>query len=151
MSAITAAAIVIGGAFARGKILPSLIFLFAGVTVVYCPIASWTWNANGWAYQLGVLDFAGSSPVHMSTSAAGLAYALVLGRQRISGENSHQKPHNLTITFIGTVFVLMGWLGFDGSSTLNTSMRSVVAVFNTVIGASMGPAGYTVLSYLKRG
>lgn len=46
MFAITAAAIVIGGAFERGKILPSLIFLFCWVTIVYCPIASWTWNAS---------------------------------------------------------------------------------------------------------
>lgn len=151
MFAIVAAAIVIGGAFARGKIIPSLIFLFCWLTIVYNPIASWTWNSNGWAYNLGVLDFAGGSPVHMSTGAAGLAYAFVLGKRTSLDSNYHHKPHNLTTMFLGTVFIFIGWLGFNGGSALNASMRSMVAVFNTVIGGSMGLVGYTLLSYFKHG
>lgn len=151
MFAIVAAAIVIGGAFDRGKIIPSLVFLFCWLTVVYNPIASWTWNSNGWAYNLGVLDFAGGSPVHMSTGAAGLAYALVLGKRKTVGDNFHHKPHNLTMMFLGTIFIFIGWLGFNGGSALNASMRSMVAVFNTVIGGSMGLVGYTVLAYFKYG
>jgi len=147
--AMTAAAIVIGGAFARGKIIPSMIFLFCWVTIVYCPIASWTWNGNGWAATLGVLDFAGGSPVHMSTGAAGLAYALVLGKRRSAVDNTHHKPHNLTTMFIGTILIFSGWFGFNGGSALNASIRSMVAVFNTIIGGSMGLVGYTVLSYFK--
>ena len=142
---------VLGGAFERGKIIPSLIFLWLWLTIVYCPIASWTWNANGWAYELGVLDFAGGSPVHMSTGAAGLAYAFVLGKRRTTGERSHQKPHNLTITFIGTILIFVGWLGFNGGSALNASMRSVVACFNTIVAGSMGLVGYTLVSYFKNG
>jgi Amt family ammonium transporter len=149
--AMCAAAIVIGGAFARGKIFPSLIFLFCWVTIVYCPIASWTWNANGWAYKLGVLDFAGGSPVHMSTGAAGLAYALVLGKRRSSIDNTHHKPHNLTTMFLGTVLIFAGWLGFNGGSALNASVRSYVAVFNTIVGGSMGLVGFTLVSYFKHG
>jgi len=149
--AITAAAIVIGGAFARGKIIPSLIFLFCWVTIVYCPIASWTWNSNGWAYKLGVLDFAGGSPVHMSTGAAGLAYAFVLGKRRSAIDNTHHKPHNLTTMFLGTILIFAGWLGFNGGSALNASMRSMVAVFNTIVGGSMGLVGYTLVSYFKHG
>lgn len=148
--AMCAAAIVIGGAFARGRIIPSLIFLFCWVTIVYCPIALWTWNANGWAYQLGVLDFAGGSPVHMSTGAAGLAYALVLGKRKNHGKEVH-KPHNITMMFLGTSFIFVGWLGFNGGSGLNASIRSMVAVFNTIVGGSMGLVGYTVLSYFKHG
>ena len=105
---------------------------------------------DGWAYELGVLDFAGGSPVHMSTGAAGLAYALVLGKRRSSPGYVH-KPHNLTTMFLGTIFIFVGWLGFNGGSALNASMRSMVAVFNTVIGGSMGLVGYTVLSYFKHG
>jgi len=132
--AMCAAAIVIGGAFARGRIFPSLLFLWCWVSLVYCPIALWTWNANGWAYQLGVLDFAGGSPVHMSTGAAGLAYALVLGKRRNHGKEVH-KPHNITMMFLGTAFIFVGWLGFNGGSGLNASIRSMVAVFNTIVGA----------------
>lgn len=149
--AACSAAIIVGGAFARGRIVPSLIFLFCWITIVYCPIVAWTWNANGWAYQLGVLDFAGGSPVHMSTGAAGLAYAFVLGKRKSSGTDTKHKPHNLTLMFLGTMFIFAGWLGFNGGSGLNASMRSMVAVFNTIVGGSMGLVGYSLLSYFKHG
>jgi len=72
-------AIVIGAAAERGRILPCLVFVLVWSTLVYDPIASWTWNPSGWAYGLGVLDFAGGTPVHISSGAAALAFALKLG------------------------------------------------------------------------
>jgi len=72
-------AIVIGAAAERGRILPCLVFIFIWTTLVYDPIASWTWNNTGWAYTLGVLDFAGGTPVHISSGAAALAFAWKLG------------------------------------------------------------------------
>ena len=54
--------LVIGGSFERGRIMPSMIFAFCWATIVYCPIACWTWNANGWLFNLPSLDFAVSSP-----------------------------------------------------------------------------------------
>jgi Amt family ammonium transporter len=59
--------LVIGGSFERGRILPSMIFAFCWATIVYCPIACWTWNANGWLYNLPSLDFAGGGPVHIAS------------------------------------------------------------------------------------
>lgn len=72
-------AIVIGAAAERGRILPCLVFVFVWTTLVYDPIASWTWNNMGWANVLGVLDFAGGTPVHISSGAAALAFAWKLG------------------------------------------------------------------------
>jgi Amt family ammonium transporter len=72
-------AIVIGAAAERGRILPCIVFVFIWSTIVYDPIASWTWNSLGWAYNLGVLDFAGGTPVHITSGAAALAFALILG------------------------------------------------------------------------
>jgi ammonium transporter, Amt family len=72
-------AIVIGAAAERGRILPCLVFVLLWSTLVYDPIASWTWNPSGWAYDLGVLDFAGGTPVHISSGAAALAFAWKLG------------------------------------------------------------------------
>lgn len=149
--AMCAAAIVVGGAFARGRVWPSLLFLFFWTTLVYCVIVNWTWNPNGWAYKLGVLDFAGGSPVHMSTGAAGLAYALVLGKRKAAGGELSHKPHNLTIVFLGTTLIFVGWLGFNGGSALNGSIRAMLAVFNTIIGGSMGLVGYCLVSYMKHG
>lgn len=76
--------IVVGGAFERGRLVPSLVFGFLWATVVYCPIACWTWNPSGWLYNLPSLDFAGGGPVHIASGWSALAYALVLGRRRRS-------------------------------------------------------------------
>jgi Amt family ammonium transporter len=138
MFAACATMIVVGGSFERGRVLPSIIFGFCWCTICYCPIAYWTWNANGWLYKFGALDFAGGGPVHISSGSAGLAYAFVLGNRRRHKEKHIYKPHNITIVFIGTVLIWFGWFGFNGGSAINASMRAMVAVWNTNIAASMG-------------
>lgn len=143
--------IVVGGAFARGRIIPSIIFGFCWATVCYCPISYWTWNANGWLFKFGALDFAGGGPVHMSSGAAGLAYALVLGQRKKRGDRHLEKPHNVTITFLGTVLIWFGWFGFNGGSAINASMRSMQAIFNTQVAASTGCIGYSMVGYFKNG
>jgi len=75
-------ALLVGAAGERGRILPCLVFVFAWAILVYDPIASWTWSKNGWAHQLGVLDFSGGTPVHISSGAAALAYSLFLGKRK---------------------------------------------------------------------
>ena len=95
--------IVVGGSFERGRVMPSMIFGFLWATIVYCPIAYWTWNPNGWLFKLPGLDFAGGGPVHISSGTAGLAYALVLGKRKHYGQKHVYKPHNVTIIFLGTV------------------------------------------------
>lgn len=107
--------IVVGGAFERGNMLPSLVFSFCWATVVYCPVAYWTWNSNGWLYNLPSLDFAGGGPVHIASGWSALAYALVLGKRKHLDEtsNSHGKPHNTTLVFLGTTLIWFGWFGFN--------------------------------------
>jgi Amt family ammonium transporter len=117
--------IVIGGSFERGRILPSLVFAFCWATIVYCPIACWTWNANGWLFNLPSLDYAGGGPVHIASGWAGLAYAFVLGKRKSAGQPSHGKPHNTTLVFLGTVFIWFGWFGFNGGSALNATVRAM--------------------------
>lgn len=107
--------IVVGGAFERGNIIPSLIFSFCWATVVYCPLACWTWNSNGWLYNLPSLDFAGGGPVHIASGWSALAYAFVLGKRKHIDQPSHAKPHNTTLVFLGTAFIWFGWLGFNVS------------------------------------
>jgi ammonium transporter, Amt family len=76
-------ALVLGAAAERGRILPILVFVFVWATLVYDPIASWTWNSAGWAAKMGVLDFAGGTPVHITSGASALAYSLVLGPRKV--------------------------------------------------------------------
>lgn len=108
--------IVVGGAFERGNMVPSLIFGFFWATVVYCPVACWTWNSNGWLYNLPALDFAGGGPVHIASGWSALAYALVLGKRKDVDDPAHGKPHNTTLVFLGTTLIWFGWFGFNVSS-----------------------------------
>lgn len=143
--------IVIGGAFERGRIVPSLVFAFCWATVVYCPIACWTWNANGWLYNLPSLDFAGGGPVHIASGWSALAYAFVLGKRKHTGDKAHGKPHNTTLVFLGTILIWFGWFGFNGGSALNASVRAMLAAFNTNTAASAGILGWVTVDYFKHG
>jgi Amt family ammonium transporter len=142
--------IVVGGSFERGRIIPSAIFGFCWATLCYCPISYWTWNANGWLFNLPALDFAGGGPVHISSGTAGLAYALVLGKRKRHGEKHVYKPHNVTIIFLGTTLIWFGWFGFNGGSALNASIRSMMAIWNTNFAASCGVAGWVMMDYIKK-
>ncbi|KAK2780930.1 hypothetical protein FQN53_000882 [Emmonsiellopsis sp. PD_33] len=143
--------LVVGGSFERGNMIPSLIFSFCWATVVYCPLACWTWNANGWLYNLPSLDFAGGGPVHIASGCSALAYALVLGKRKSLDHPSLKKPHNPTLVFLGTAFIWCGWLGFNGGSTLNATVRSYVVCFNTNTAASFGILGWVFVDYFKHG
>ena len=141
--------IVIGGSFERGRIVPSLVFAFIWATVVYCPIACWTWNSNGWLFQLPSLDFAGGGPVHISSGWSALAYAWVLGKRKHHGEKSYGKAHNTTLVFLGTVLIWFGWFGFNGGSALNASVRAMLAAFNTNTAAGCGILGWVLVDFIR--
>ncbi|KAJ5159872.1 uncharacterized protein N7482_006876 [Penicillium canariense] len=141
--------IVVGGAFERGNMLPSLVFSFFWATVVYCPVACWTWNSNGWLYNLPALDFAGGGPVHIASGWSALAYALVLGKRKHMDEPSHGKPHNTTLVFLGTTLIWFGWFGFNGGSALNASVRAMLAAFNTNTAACTGVLGWVLVDAIK--
>ncbi|CAG8521946.1 12059_t:CDS:2 [Gigaspora rosea] len=81
MFAAVTPALAIGSAAERGRIIPMIIFIFIWTTLVYDVIACWTWNPDGWAARLGVLDYAGGTPVHIASGSAALAYAIVLGKR----------------------------------------------------------------------
>ena len=68
--------------------LPSVVFMFVWTTIIYDPIACWTWNSAGWVFKMGGLDFAGGTPVHISSGCAALAYSVMLGKRR--GHGTHE-------------------------------------------------------------
>ncbi|EAU82151.2 ammonium transporter [Coprinopsis cinerea okayama7 len=109
-AAITAA-LAVGAIAERGRLGPILVFIFIWTTIVYDPIACWTWNGNGWSFVLGGLDFAGGTPVHINSGTAALAISVYLGKRRGYGtERLAYKPHNTTYVVLGTVFLWFGWL-----------------------------------------
>ncbi|KIX95115.1 uncharacterized protein Z520_09031 [Fonsecaea multimorphosa CBS 102226] len=148
MFAAITVALAIGAAAERGRMLPAMVFSFVWATVVYDPIACWTWNSSGWVFKMGGLDFAGGTPVHISSGAAALAYSLMLGKRR--GHGTHElnyRPHNVTHIVIGTVFLWVGWFGFNAGSALSANLRAIMAAVVTNLAASVGGLTWCILDY----
>jgi Amt family ammonium transporter len=104
----TTAAIIAGCIAERGRVLPLMVFIFFWATIVYCPIACWVWNPNGWAYKYGALDWAGGGPVEIGSGFSALAYAAVLGKRQ-ERMLVLFRPHNITFIVLGTVLLFYGW------------------------------------------
>jgi ammonium transporter, Amt family len=140
---------------------------------VYDPIAYWMWNAGGWANKLGALDWAGGTPVHISSGAASLAYAIALRYIRVYWPNRTLKKkltvrdylfpgrkapassplarekgldsHNMTMALLGTMLVWFGWFGFNAGSELHANMRAASTFVASNLAACSGGAAYTIL------
>ena len=132
-------ALAVGAIAERGRLGPILVFIFVWSTLVYDPIACWTWNPSGWSFALGGLDFAGGTPVHISSGTAGLAISLFLGKRRGYGtERLAYKPQNTSYVILGTVLLWFGWFGFNGGSALGANLRAIQACIVTNLAASVG-------------
>ena len=148
MFACITVAIATGAVAERGRMLPCVVFMFIWSTIVYDPIACWTWNPSGWSNRMGGLDFAGGTPVHIASGSAALAYSMMLGKRR--GHGTHElnyRPHNVTHIVIGTVFLWVGWFGFNAGSAGGVSLRAVLAAANTNLAACVGGITWCVLDY----
>ncbi|KJZ77247.1 Ammonium transporter 1 [Hirsutella minnesotensis 3608] len=142
-------ALAIGAVADRGRMLPALVFIFVWSTLVYDPIAYWTWNANGWLFKLPSYDFAGGGPVHIASGSCALAYSLMLGK-RTGYSNSGglpYRPHSVTNVVLGTVFLWVGWFGFNGGSALGMNLRAVMACYSTNLAASCAGLTWVLLDY----
>ncbi|KAF8960438.1 ammonium transporter [Flammula alnicola] len=148
MFAAITAALAVGAIAERGRLGPLLVFIFVWSTIVYDPIACWTWNSNGWSFVLGGLDFAGGTPVHISSGTAALAISIYLGKRRGYGtERLAYKPHNTTYIILGTVFLWFGWFGFNGGSALSANLRAIQACIVTNLAASTGGLTWMLWDY----
>jgi Amt family ammonium transporter len=138
----------IGAIAERGRLGPLMVFVFVWSTIVYDPIACWTWNSNGWSFVLGGLDFAGGTPVHISSGTAGLAISIYLGKRRGYGtDRLAYKPNNTTYVILGTVFLWFGWFGFNGGSALSANLRAAQACIVTNLAASVGGLTWMLWDY----
>lgn len=141
-------ALLIGSLADRGRVLPALVFLFAWCTLVYDPIACWTWNPNGWASKMGYLDYAGGTPVHLASGVSALALSFMLGKRIESrDELAASRPFSTIFVVIGTFFMWAGWFGFNTGTSLTPTPRSSQALLNTQISASFGGIAWVLLDY----
>ncbi len=106
---------VLGSIVGRMKIIPYMIFTLIWTTVCYDPMAHWVWGSNGWLKELGTLDFAGGTVVHMLSGVSGLVAAIILGK-RHDYDSRATTAHNLPFTILGTCLLWVGWSGFNAGS-----------------------------------
>ncbi len=147
-AAITPA--LITGAFAeRIKFSALLLFSALWALLVYCPIAHWLWG-GGWLGKLGALDFAGGAVVHISSGAAALVCAFVLGQRHGYGTD-YMAPHSLPFTLLGTGLLWFGWFGFNAGSALGANQVAVSAFLATHTAATAGAAAWMLVEWVHRG
>ncbi|KID77046.1 Ammonium transporter MEP3 [Metarhizium brunneum] len=140
------AALTVGAVAERGRVIPGMVFTFFWATLVYCPLAYWVWNANGWGYKNGVLDYAGGVPVEIGSGVSALAYSWVLGR-RNERMMMNFRPHNISLITLGTMFLWFGWLGFNGGSAFGANLRAVMACWNSCLTAMFAAMTWCLLDF----
>jgi Amt family ammonium transporter len=137
--------IAIGAVAERVRLGPLIIFLFVWSTVVYDPIARWVWNPHGWIHTLGGLDFAGGTPVHVTSGVSALAISCYLGQRHELEWGGNVLPNNIGHIWLGTVLMWFGWMGFNGGSALSANLRAAQAVLVSNVAASSGALTWLLL------
>src|SRR5690606_27543536 len=148
-AAITAT-LIVGGIAERMKFGAVLVFLPLWVTFAYLPIAHMVWAPSGLFFELGALDFAGGTVVHINSGVAALVAALLLGRRQGYGKEPIA-PHNLAFTFVGACLLWVGWFGFNAGSALAANGTAAQAFVNTVTAPAAAALAWALAEKLSRG
>jgi Amt family ammonium transporter len=147
MFAIITPALIIGAFAERMKFSAFLVFTILWATFVYDPVCHWVWGVGGWLKDLGVLDFAGGTVVHINAGIAALATALVIGKRK-GYANKPVPPHNLPFTVLGTALLWFGWFGFNAGSALGANALAVHALVVTHSAAAVAAIVWAFLEWI---
>lgn len=146
---ITPALIV--GAFAeRIKFSAVVAFVIGWVTIVYFPIAHMVWDGAGLLFNLGALDFAGGTVVHINAGIAGLVGCIMVGK-RIGYGKEKLAPHSMTLTMVGACLLWVGWFGFNAGSNLEATGGAALAMMNTFTATAGAIIAWSLAEKLVRG
>ncbi|KAJ1983531.1 hypothetical protein H4R34_001217 [Dimargaris verticillata] len=145
MFSVITPALALGATAERVRLRPALVYLFVWSTLVYDPIAYWTWGKNGFLNNAGVLDFAGGTAVEVASGFGALAYAMVLGERAGLGEIEY-KPHNYFNIMLGTALLWLGWFGFNAGGAGATG-RAGQAIIVTHLAAASAGLTWMLLQY----
>ncbi len=149
MFAVITPALITGAFAERIKFGPFIVFSLLWAIFVYNPVCHWIWG-GGWLGSRGVLDFAGGLVVHLTSGAAALAAALVLGPRKGFGTRSFM-PHNLPLTLLGTGLLWFGWFGFNGGSALAANGVAASAFVSTHLAGMAAMASWCVMEKIRQG
>ena len=149
MFAIITPSLVVGAVAERIRFTSYILFIALFSLLVYAPIAHWTWHPEGFLFQLGVLDFAGGTVVHISAGCAALAGALVLKRRKVHLEKKEIPPSNIAYVLIGTGLLWFGWFGFNAGSALGANALAVSAFATTNTAAAAAGLSWMFFDVLR--
>jgi Amt family ammonium transporter len=141
----------ISGAFAeRVKFSGYLVFISLWSLLVYSPLAHWVWSPEGWLFKMGALDFAGGTVVHISSGVTAFVACLIIGKRK-GYPNEEMRPHNLTMTLLGTGLLWFGWYGFNGGSAVAAGGLAVAAFVNTHMATAAAMMAWVLVEWAHRG
>lgn len=143
--AVITPALITGAFIDRLKFSSCLIFLALWSLFVYYPLAHWVWG-GGFLSNLGVLDFAGGTVVHINAGVAGLVLALVVGKRHNYGREN-MAPHNLTMSATGAGLLWIGWFGFNAGSALASNGLASLAMLVTQVACAAGAVAWLLAEW----
>jgi Amt family ammonium transporter len=149
MFAVITPALITGAFAERKRFKAFVVFTLLWATLVYDPVAHWVWG-GGWLGQLGALDFAGGTVVHITSGVSALVAALVLGKRVGFGQES-MDPHDATMTVLGASLLWFGWFGFNAGSAITASGLAANAFVVTNTAAAMAALTWMTVSWLHKG
>ena len=147
--AIITPALIVGAFAERMRFSAMLLFSGLWLVLVYAPITHWVWG-GGWLGEMGLLDFAGGTVVHITAGVGALVAALVLGNRK-GFPRQAMPPHNLTMTVTGAGMLWVGWFGFNGGSALAANGDAGMAMLVTHISAAAGSLAWMVMEWTRHG
>lgn len=148
--AAIACSLITGSLAERTRFAAVLCFTTIWFTVGYLPIAHMVWANDGWLHQLGALDFAGGTVVHISAGSAGLVAAYLVGPRHGYGHRA-MPPHSLPLNLTGGALLWIGWFGFNGGSALAVNEQAVLGLFNTLLAPVAGVLTWLLVERLTHG
>ncbi|MCA8953186.1 MAG: ammonium transporter [Planctomycetes bacterium] len=143
MFAVITPAIISGAVVGRMRFKAYTLFIALWMLVVYAPLAHWVWGPQGWIADLGAIDFAGGTVVHVSAGVAALVAAGFVGRRQQPSEG--EAAHNVPLVVLGAALLWFGWFGFNAGSALAADGIAALAVITTMLGAAAAVATWMVL------
>ncbi len=150
MFAVITVALITGSFAERMKFSSFLVFSLLWATFIYDPLAHWVWAVGGWIRNLGALDFAGGTVVHISSGVSALACAIVLGKRRGYGKE-HMAPHNLPMTVLGASLLWFGWFGFNAGSAVASGALATSAFVVTNTATAAAALAWMAVEWVYRG
>ena len=147
--AIITPALMVGGFAERMKFSSVLVFSLAWLVLVYLPVCHWVWG-GGWLAQIGLLDFAGGTVVHITAGVGALVAAMYIKNRHGYGSAS-MIPHNLTMTVGGAGMLWVGWFGFNGGSAVAANSDAAMAMLVTHVSAAAGSLAWMSIEWVKYG